>query len=311
MDTTLERFVPRSVIAGRVPAAKGYPRHESVVADAAKCLDNEALQLTFVEVNGEFFYIASRASDFTGTKGRLANPLAVALPGVPGHQGDGLYVANRATSGMCTAVLVKGGQMEGFAGLRPSIEALAPKYGFNEVIDVSEAAGLGWVGSNALELKEARKTLRFGLTLLFGLSAISAGLAGFSHLAVNAMAPRAAIAERDVVVATQQLREAARILKTPSDLAPLDLQRQLEGLVSTYRADGATLRFFRHDAKGTAYEVLLPDYVLPGAYSGLRDVSATRVERQIVLTRKPQALGLPGYPGQPANSQPGQGEPAR
>lgn len=83
-------FTPQMFVAAAVPFGK-QPPEEVAYHSAAAGLDDENLQMVFSVHQGYVYFIAARAQDFLAHPA-AATPLAAALPGMPGHHGDGAYI---------------------------------------------------------------------------------------------------------------------------------------------------------------------------------------------------------------------------
>lgn len=109
----MELFTPRTLISGRVKAARGREK-QAVFAAAAGLLGSEQIALVYTRTQGDVCYLAVPAADLASHPGS-ATPLAIALPGAAGHLGEGAYVTD-LTGGLQAVVVVQGKNLHSFVG---------------------------------------------------------------------------------------------------------------------------------------------------------------------------------------------------
>lgn len=109
----MESFTPRSLIAGRLKAARGQELH-AVTAAVTALLGTERIALVHSRTQGDIWYLAAPAADLASHPG-ASTPLSAALPGASHHEGDGAYTTDLA--GGLQAVIVKQGEnLHSFVG---------------------------------------------------------------------------------------------------------------------------------------------------------------------------------------------------
>jgi hypothetical protein len=96
-------FTPRSILSGRVKAGHGRDL-DTAIAAASVVLGTPQLACISSRVGDNIWYLCAPAADLASHT-QSSSPLAAALPGAPGHQGDGAYTLDLAEN--LQAVLVK------------------------------------------------------------------------------------------------------------------------------------------------------------------------------------------------------------
>lgn len=149
----MELFTPRTLISGRVKAARGREK-QAVFAAAAALLGSEQIALVYTRTQGDVCYLAVPAADLASHPG-CATPLAIALPGAAGHLGEGAYVADLA-GGLQAVVVVQGKTLHSFVGT----PAMAKRFIMLEGAKETHAAvdqGLAWqFAFDVIEQRQAR-----------------------------------------------------------------------------------------------------------------------------------------------------------
>jgi hypothetical protein len=108
-----ELFTPRSFIAGRLSARRGEDA-QLVTEAAGGVLGTEHLAVIYTRLLGDVWYLAAPATDLASHPD-AASTLAAALPGAPGHEGDGAYTADLST-GLQAVVVKQGDKLHCFVG---------------------------------------------------------------------------------------------------------------------------------------------------------------------------------------------------
>lgn len=96
-------FTPRSILSGRVKAGHGREL-DTAIAAASVVLGTPQLACISARAGDNIWYICAPAADLASHT-QSSSPLAAALPGAPGHQGDGAYILDLSEN--LQAVLVK------------------------------------------------------------------------------------------------------------------------------------------------------------------------------------------------------------
>lgn len=102
MAITLNNYIPDIFIAGGLPY-KGHSADEVVYHNAAFTFDDEDVNIIVKSSDTHVYYLAAHAKDFPG-KYPCGTSLASALPGMPLHQGDGLYTYTIGVMLACVSV---------------------------------------------------------------------------------------------------------------------------------------------------------------------------------------------------------------
>lgn len=89
----IEVFTPKSFIAGSLPVGKKSEIEESVYHAAAGLLDNERIFYIYSIEGSRVYYLAACADDFSGFSSAVYSDMVSSLPGIPGHQEDGVYIS--------------------------------------------------------------------------------------------------------------------------------------------------------------------------------------------------------------------------
>jgi len=154
----MESFTPRSLISGRVEAKRGRER-EAAFHAAAEVLGTERIALIHSSHKGVVWYLAAPAADLASHP-NCATPLAAALPGARGHEGDGAYTTS--LSGLLHAVIVKNGpNLHSFVG---SADMMKRFIALEEAKATHSCAGAGMLWQSASELLE-RREVRLGAVI--------------------------------------------------------------------------------------------------------------------------------------------------
>jgi hypothetical protein len=142
----MESHTPRSLIAGRIVAARGRDL-DAATAAAAAILGTDQLAVIHSRVKGDIWYLAAPAVDLASHP-NSASPLAAALPGMAQHEGDGAYTLDLGP-GLQAVVVKKGPALHSFVGSAALVSR------FIELEDVKavhacNGAGKPWLTSAGL-----------------------------------------------------------------------------------------------------------------------------------------------------------------
>lgn len=111
----LKSFVPRSLIAGSLPLAKGAVPLQVAYNAACLALDSERIALIVSASGNTVHYLAGLAADFASA-GPVTCWLAGALPGSAHHQGPGAYYCPLDEHGLTACVLCTEDGVKCFVG---------------------------------------------------------------------------------------------------------------------------------------------------------------------------------------------------
>ncbi len=164
----LDVFTPDSIIAAAVPFGNEDPR-EAAYNNAAYALDRDDVHLLCSVENKKVFYIAAASEDFSAHLNAVT-PLAAALPGMKGHQGDGAYLAI-SESGYAVVVR-KGDELYSYVGDRQSVDAFIASHDV-PTFSANDAAALPWEGFRLGGMRRAEKVARNTLLIGFALATLS------------------------------------------------------------------------------------------------------------------------------------------
>lgn len=176
-------LVPTSLIAGRIPVVKGTRPEEAVFNVASLALDTERVALICSVSKGFIHYLACAAADLSSVPRGAGCLLAVALPGMPGHRGAGLYVAQ--AEGLLACVLLDTRGLRSFIG-EPEVAVDFPltEGADNTPVYRVEAADHGprlpeWRVFGEMQRATVRRTSNYAASLLTGAALIGCALWGY------------------------------------------------------------------------------------------------------------------------------------
>lgn len=89
-DEGAQVFTPREFVSGFIAPPRGTKPLEAAWHAAAVALDSERIRMVHHEADGGIYFLAADAGDFVSHPNAMT-PLASAMPGSPGHKGDGAY----------------------------------------------------------------------------------------------------------------------------------------------------------------------------------------------------------------------------
>lgn len=123
-EETVHEFTPRSFLGGFIRVQEGEKRFRDATWHAAAvALDTDAVRLICARDKEGVYYLAAAAGDFANHPD-AASVLGAALPGVPGHEGDGVYCCD--LGGNVVASVRKAAQvLETYIGERRDAERFA------------------------------------------------------------------------------------------------------------------------------------------------------------------------------------------
>lgn len=123
-EETVHEFTPRSFLGGFVRVPEGEKRYRDATWHAAAvALDTDAVRLICARDRDGVYYLAAPAGEFANHPD-AASVLGTALPGMPGHEGDGVYCCD--LGGNVVASVRKAAQvLETYIGERRDAERFA------------------------------------------------------------------------------------------------------------------------------------------------------------------------------------------
>jgi hypothetical protein len=238
----MESFTPRSLIAGRLKAARGREL-EAVSAAAAAILGTERLAVIHARTQGDIWYLAAPAADIASHPG-ATTPLGAALPGTSHHEGDGAYTTDLA-GGLQAVVVKQGENLHSFVGTA----SMAKRFVALEGAKVSHpCAGQGQPWQFPVEMRR-RQQARLN-TVITASGLIVAVMAAGSWL----WAAHSLSNQNEVREALQQQQKAAwasavRALEAePYPKALANLQKAVEQAV---KEKGALVQFEHKDGRAS------------------------------------------------------------
>ena len=241
-------YTPRSLVAGCIPARRG-PGLAQAAAAAAELLGTDALAVIQRRWQGAIWYLAAPAADLSSDPG-ATSVLAAALPGAPGHAGDGAYTVALA-AGLQAVVVKHGPALRSFVGTPALAERFARLEGAT-VTHVCQLPGEPW----ELPLAAARRQQSRWQAAVIG-SGLLVALLGAAAWLWAAQDGAAQAAQREALLREHRaaLAEAQRLLAPPPyPQALADLQR---AVAQAAKAQGALLKF--EHAQGQSSWTLMVD----------------------------------------------------
>lgn len=146
-EKQIEQFyTPKEFVSGFVPLKTRANPVETAWHAASTGLDTENIRLVSKEADGGVYFIAAAASSFASIP-NCVTPLYSAIPGTPGHQGDGAYFQDIG-GGMVAVVIKKGKSLESYSGEKS--EAIRFAGGLPQITPVSSSK---WNGYHQLEMR--------------------------------------------------------------------------------------------------------------------------------------------------------------
>ena len=175
-------FVPASIVAGSVNVAAGADPAQVAYNSACLALDSERVCLIFSAQGRLVHYIAGLASDFSSSSPNVTTILAIGLPGMPHHQGEGCYRVNVGPGGdLIACVACKDGRVYSFVGAPSRAERFPAAIGGVDipVIDLSASDERVqdipvWKPHSEREREDNKRLLRYSAIFLFAVNCVMA-----------------------------------------------------------------------------------------------------------------------------------------
>lgn len=238
----MEFFTPRNLIAGRVKAARGREK-QAVFAAATLLLGTEQLALVYSRTQGDVCYIAAPAADLASHPG-CATPLAIALPGVRGHKGEGAYITDLA-GGLQAAVVVQGQNLHSFVGTPAMVSRFVVLEGATETHACVDQ-GMPW--QLAFEIIEQRQARLHNAITASGLvvALLAAGVWLWAASQISQLDELRATVQKEQLTAWKSTLGKLEAEPYPKALA--NLQRAIE---QAGKAKGALVQFEHKEGRAS------------------------------------------------------------
>ena len=182
----VETYTPREIVSDYNRLVRNSTSMATAWHAAAIALDTEHVRIVQREADDGVYFIAAAARDFVHHPHAMT-PLACALPGSPGHQGDGAYFVDLG-SGIVSVVVKRPHSLASYVGER------------REAIQFAGAAteqwkhfwpteGESWIGFRQYESRHARRLAQTAvaagmvLTVLFLI--LTVAMSGAAELLAN------------------------------------------------------------------------------------------------------------------------------
>lgn len=275
-------YTPDSVIAAALPLAGGESPREIAYNNAAYALDREDIHLIYSTEGGVVYYVAAASEDFAGHMSAVT-PLAAALPGTKGHQGDGAYVAI-AESGYAV-VVKKESEMYSYVGDRQAVDAFISQNGVS-TYSATEAAALPWEGYNLGTISRATKLARV---------AIVAGcvFSFFTFLAWFAIASLGSDVDKEAASlkreTEQSVQSAARQLNEFSTQPLIEDLRRMQSMIARATEYSGFVKVYRIREGGeVVWQIELPGWATSDIIErfGRGTVPEKDEERNVIVVTK-------------------------
>ena len=249
----IDVYTPDSVIAAALPYSSERPR-DVAYNNAAYALDREDVHLIYTTDGDTVYYVAAASEDFAGHFSAVS-PLAAALPGTKGHQGDGAYVAI-AESGYAV-VIKKESEMFSYVGDRDSVDAFIQSHDV-PTYSSSDNDALPWEGYNLGSMSRATKVAKtaivFGCIFVFATFLAWFGIASLSD---NVEAEAESLRRESET----SIKNAAREMNTFTAQPLVKDIKDLQTLIQLCSEVGGYVHFYEKIGKEESWEVHLPTWV--------------------------------------------------
>lgn len=250
----LDVFTPDSIIAAAVPFASEDPR-EAAYNNAAYALDRDDVHMLASVDGKKVFYVAAASEDFAAHTNAVT-PLAAALPGMKGHQGDGAYIAI-SESGYAVVVR-KGDELFSYVGDRQSVDAFIASHDV-PTYSANDAAALPWEGFRLGGMRRAEKAARN--VIIFGF--IVCVLAMICWIGIASWSA-------NIDDEVQKIHEQAQssINSSVSQLKNISVQPVLQDIYAMQKIialtanTGGFVNYFKNEKGEVTWKVELPTFVL-------------------------------------------------
>jgi len=280
MSEYIDVFTPDSVIAASVPAGGANPR-EVAYNNGAYALDREDIHLIYSVEKDTVFYIAAASEDFAGHVSAVT-PLAAALPGMKGHQGDGAYVAI-AESGY-GVVIKKGTDLFSYVGDRQAVDAFVQSHNV-PTFSITDNAAMPWEGYNLGAIRRATRLASVAI-MVGGIFAIVSGFAWFLLASQSANVEAEATAMRRE--SDESMQKAADELNKFGVQPLVEVINEMQRLTSLATEVGGYMTYFKYEDGKEKWEIELPGW----ATADIIDRFGTGLEpskdnaRNLIIVRK-------------------------
>lgn len=254
------------ITGGSLPRPAGKADAEQAVLLAAQeALDTNRVHLLTRHTDTHLLFLAAPSRELTD--GVTTTPLAAALPGHPGHRGDGCYVVYDGAD--AAVAILRGDTLRVVVNSTDAIDAVLTAEEL-PVHDVSTAAP--W------RLETARgRAQRAGGVWAGRLQAVATVWALGASVAAAALFVAAGVRDTAAAQQAQQLQALTAQLQLAQPLAAdLAALQQVSALaVQT----GGWLERYRHDGKAVSYTLRLPQWVAKATVDALGPEVRTEHDR--------------------------------
>jgi len=174
-------FTPREIVSGFIEIPPKASPLEAAWHASAIALDTERVRVVQHEAEGGIYFIAADASDFVNHPDATTQ-LAAALPGHPGHKGDGAYFVD-VSRGIIAVVIKSEKMLRCYVGEHTETTLFAEGY---DHYWPTEDDARSWVGYRQYESYHARKLTQklvvFGMLAATMLVVTSLGLTAATNM---------------------------------------------------------------------------------------------------------------------------------
>lgn len=270
VDEDAQIYTPKEFVSGFVAPPRGVQRLEAAWHAAAVALETERVRVVQHEADDGIYFLAAAAGDFVSHP-NARTPLAAALPGAPGHKGDGAYFVDLGSG--IVGVVVKGPQsLKCYVGERGEATQFADGLAHYWPRECET-----WVGFRQYESRHARRLAQTAIIVGMALTAILLGLSVMASAASEMFSHRKDTAIE--VIRTEQQRTSAQL-----GAQPVDAYQEYRKLAGPVVKMGGKLNRFESAGGATAFEAEFPSWV--SDLSALGGGVKTRVEDARVLASK-------------------------
>lgn len=264
-------FTPRTFVTGFIMQPPGVNPMEAAWHAAAVGLDTEHVRLITREADGGIYFLAAGANEFSSRPNAMT-PLASALPGDPGHQGDGAYFASLG-SGIVAVVIKEPTSLRCYVGEQSESLRFAgglPQYWPTECAD--------WVGFRQYESKYAQHIAKFTIFTGMGLAAV------FIALSLLASASTAMLKHRKEI-ALDFIRSEQQNAANQLNAGFVDDYRSYRAKAADVIALGGVLTRFESVEGKTNWEAEFPAWV--SDVSSLGGETSRAEKNKVIVSKRP------------------------
>lgn len=247
-------FTPDRVIAGSVDVLGKASPEEVAYHNARYVLDADAISIIISFEAGRVYFLAAPAEAFIGRPDSLTD-LSAALPGMPGHKGDGAYKASTDTQ---SAVIVRrGSDLQSYVGSEDEVADFI-RGSDAHLIPIDSETASPWTTFN-LAMERRVASLAKVLTVTGGV------LTGVLALVMVGMTFFSRSGQEEIEVIRRQVDQQTRRSQTAVELfVSRPIYRDLEELGRVGALAAATngwIEKFTVDGGQVAWSAVVPQFV--------------------------------------------------